>query len=381
MEYQDKLGCYRVGDLKFYSKLEAIECMQKTGIHPHWDFNESVFSSYDWTIEPAENILELYRQRAQQLREKYDYIVLFWSGGADSETVLQSFIFNDIKLDEIVSYSNYEASRVKTDYMNSELFFRTIPRAEELKNQYPWMKFRNIDMSQMTLDFFKDPDHKFDWIYNMNMFFTPNAAARDKIALKIKDWADIIYSGKKLCLLWGADKPRVYHENNKFLFKFIDIIDFGPKVSGMAGSDPYHDELFYWTPDCAKIVIKQAHLIKNYLNTCLETSIYISETKSDLAFKIKNGRKWWLSNHGVHKIIYPNWDIDTFDAGKPGSLIMSPRDSWFFNLEQDNTAKKIWTMGTDRLWDLVPKYWKNDPNDMYKGLKACWSKDYYLEKQ
>ena len=45
MTYQDKLGVYRVGDFKFYSKLEAIEMHAKTGIHPHWDFNEAVFSS------------------------------------------------------------------------------------------------------------------------------------------------------------------------------------------------------------------------------------------------------------------------------------------------------------------------------------------------
>ena len=94
ISYPDRLGCYRVGDLKFYSKLEAIEMHTRTGIHPHWDFNEAVFSSYDWTVEPEENILELYRQRAQQLRDKYDYIILIYSGGADSETILQSFIYS-----------------------------------------------------------------------------------------------------------------------------------------------------------------------------------------------------------------------------------------------------------------------------------------------
>ena len=76
MTYQDKLGVYRVGDLKFYSKLEAIEMHTKTGIHPHWDFNEAVFSSYDWTVEPKEDLLELYKQRAEQLRNQYDYIIL-----------------------------------------------------------------------------------------------------------------------------------------------------------------------------------------------------------------------------------------------------------------------------------------------------------------
>jgi hypothetical protein len=84
MTYQDKLGVYRVGDLKFYSKLQAIEMSTKTGIHLHWDFNEAVFDSYDWTVEPKDSLVELYRQRAQQLRNKYDYIILAYSGGADS---------------------------------------------------------------------------------------------------------------------------------------------------------------------------------------------------------------------------------------------------------------------------------------------------------
>jgi hypothetical protein len=81
----DRLGCYRVGDLKFYSKLEAIETMQQTGIHLHWDFNEAVFGCYNWKQEPVDSLSDLYRRRAQQLRDQYDYIVLCYSGGADSD--------------------------------------------------------------------------------------------------------------------------------------------------------------------------------------------------------------------------------------------------------------------------------------------------------
>jgi len=376
---QDKLGCYRVGDLKFYSKLEAIEAMQRTGIHLHWDFNEAAFNCYDWTIEPTEDLAELYRSRAQQLRDQYDYIVLFWSGGADSDTVLHSFLNNDIKIDEIVTYSNYQASGDKTDFMNSELFFRTIPKAKLLNDRYPWMKFRVLDTSNMTMDVFLDPKLKFDWIYNMNMIFSPNAIARDRIGYKVKEWADLITSGKKLCVLWGIDKPRLVHENNKFSLRFIDIFDNGPKVSSMTGENEYIDELFYWTPDLPKIAIKQAHMIKNYMNANLLTSPFISTKKSDLVFKVHNDTKYWLSNHGVHKIIYPGWDINTFDAGKPASIIYSPRDTWFFNSEDSNISKQIWSMGLDKLFKTVPDYWKNNPNDISAGLKACWSIDYYLE--
>lgn len=376
--FQDKLGVYRVGDLKFYSKLEAIEAMQRTGIHLHWDFNETVFDCYDWTVEPTETVLELYRQRAQQLRDKYDYIVLFWSGGADSDTVMHSFIDNDIKLDEIVSYGNYEASSDKTDFMNSEMFYRTLPQVQYLKDTHPWMTFRIVDLSQDTVDTFNTMSQT-DWIYNANMMLTPNCVARDRIGYKVKAWADLITQGKKLCVLWGADKPRVVYENNKFAVKFVDMIDNCVTVSSIANKNDYADELFFWSPDAPKIVIKQAHLVKRYMDNNLFDSPYISFKESGIAFKEHNGKKYWLNNHGLHQIIYPNWNIHTFDAGKTPSIIVSPRDRWFFELEDGNVAKYVWKIGVEKVFSTIPDYWKNDPTDMSRGIKASWSKTYFIE--
>jgi hypothetical protein len=93
-----------------------------------------------------------------------------------------------------------------------------------------------------------------------------------------------------------------------------------------------------------------------------------------------DGVKYWLSNHGVHQLIYPNWDIHTFSNGKPSSIIFSDRDFWFYNIENQNHIKKNWAVGLDKLWKMLPDYWKNTPNDINNGLKACWSRDYYLDK-
>jgi len=200
--YPDRFGCYRVGDLKFYSKLEAIEMQEKTNVHLHWDFNEAAFSSYDWSVEPQESILELYRQRAQQLRDKYDYIILIYSGGADSETILQSFIYNDIKLDEIASYVNYSATGDKKNFLNEEIFGNAIPRIERLKETYPWLKHRVIELRDLMFDHFSREDVKYRWIYYTNTLFDANCPAREELALKIQDWADLIYQGKRVCVLW-----------------------------------------------------------------------------------------------------------------------------------------------------------------------------------
>jgi hypothetical protein len=379
MKIPNPLGCYRLGDAIFYSKLEAIEMHTKTGIHPHWDFNEAVYESYNWTVEPDIAITELYRQRAQQIRDSYDYVVLMYSGGADSFNVLNTFLSNDIKIDEIASFINYEATSDRDNYLNAEIFRVSIPTVEELKNKFTWLKHRILDLTQLTIGFFEQEQNKFNWIYELNSMFNPNAVSRESLPLKVKEWADIINSGKKFCILWGHDKPRISYHDGKFVFKFVDIVDNACTVKSIAGQQPYRDELFYWSPDCPKIVIKQAHLIKNYLNSGDVSKLpFVSTEKSDLAFKTVNGVKYWLNNHGVHSLIYPGWDINTFSLGKPASAIITPRDSWFFSIDNHHTIKYNYRVGMEKLWQLVPDYWKNNPADLSKGLKGCWSKEYIL---
>jgi hypothetical protein len=92
------------------------------------------------------------------------------------------------------------------------------------------------------------------------------------------------------------------------------------------------------------------------------------------------GKKLWLNNHGVHTLLYPKWNIATFSAGKTPSLVYSARDDWFWGLEQPNQSKHIWEMGINKIWNTISDYWKNDPQDISKGLVGCWGKDYFLEK-
>lgn len=378
--YQDKLGFYRVGDLKFYSKIEAIEMHAKTGIHPHWDYNEAAFSCYDWTTEPEQNILELYRARAQQLRDKYDYLVLNFSGGADSTTVLEAFVDNDIKLDEIALHINYSATNDKEDFMNAEIFNVAHPKTQAVLDKYPYIKSRVIDLRDQTLDYFRLTNDYTAWIYELNTFMSPNAVARAGLPLRIKEWADMIHAGKKVCFISGLDKPRLFnHPDGRFSFRFLDIIDNNATVQSIAGKQPYADEFFYWSPDMPEIPIKQAHLVKNFLTDPVSlTSPFVSRRKSDLAYIVKGDTKYWLSNHGLHSIIYPKWDVGTFSVGKAESVIFSPRDQWLFNLEESHYARIGWRAGIDHLWKTLPDYWKNDPTDIAKGIKLCWSKDYFL---
>ena len=64
-----------------------------------WDAR---WDSLDWSQEPVETLSELCKQRAEQLRSQYDHLILYYSGGRDSETVLRVFRDNQIPLDEVV---------------------------------------------------------------------------------------------------------------------------------------------------------------------------------------------------------------------------------------------------------------------------------------
>ena len=83
----DRLGYYRVGWKKFYNKTLALLESNKTGYKIDWVFNNDIYGKIDWTLPVLESLDLLYALRARQLREKYDYLVLYFSGGADSTNI------------------------------------------------------------------------------------------------------------------------------------------------------------------------------------------------------------------------------------------------------------------------------------------------------
>jgi hypothetical protein len=375
----DYFGFYQAGDFRFYSKLEAIEFHKKTNLHPHWNFNEIAYSCCDWTVEPVESLSELYKRRAEQIRNRYDYIVLAYSGGADSDQVLHSFIDNNIHIDEILSFGNYDATKEKINFFNAEIFEVAIPKIEKLQEQFPTIKHRVVNLAQHIVDYFALNPNSVDWVYTMNAMFNPNRTSNQDLKTSVNDYRKIIDSGKKIGFVWGSDKPRVFHINGQYVFRFIDILDntVSPRNQNL-NREWDHDELFYWSPEMPEIVIKQAHVIKNYLASTGTDAPYITKNKSDLAYKEVNGKRYWLSVDGVHKLIYPTWKPTLYQM-KPSSTIFSERDEWFFKLPDSDPAKQAWKIGLKHLWKTLPDYWKNDPMDLKKGIKQCWSRDYYLE--
>jgi len=179
-----------------------------------------------WDQEPVSTLSDLYHNRAQQLRNKYDYLVLWYSGGADSDTALNSFIDNNIHIDEIVSWVNYEATGDKFDFTNGEIFNVAIPKIKNIQDKFPLIKHRILDVCQPLVNFFSNNTLQDDWFYDVNCVSTPVNAARNNLIHSVTDWKDIAISGKKIAFITGTDKPRVrHHDNDRWTFQFIDMFD------------------------------------------------------------------------------------------------------------------------------------------------------------
>jgi hypothetical protein len=370
----DKFGFYQVGSVKTYSKIEALELQRRSGHFPEWNFNRAVFDALPWHQEPPGSLWSYYRARARQIRNSYDYCVLFYSGGSDSHNLLTAWIDEGCEIDEIASYCYFDAGG-RDAFMNDEVDRVAIPYVNQLAQTHQF-KYRLIDFSDDVADSMNTMSD--DWRYLSNFHWTPNAKAIVQWRQRIKDYRDIIDSGRRLCFVWGTDKPKVFWDG-KLYFQFVDIIDncISPQIQ-----NNYHnglfDELFYWTPDLPEIVVKQAHVIRNFVHAVHDPAFYnITGAKDTQGSAYNTTVKGYLKPQILKQIIYPHWDPDTYVAGKSSSRVWSTRDQWFIhgNLE---AAEKFRSMSVSFFQSLDP-YWLSDPKDYLKGVKGSVSPRYYLE--
>jgi hypothetical protein len=369
----DQFGFYTVGkNFKTYSKLLAIEEMRRTGIHLEWHFNQETYSRYNWTKEPTDSIKELYRRRAQEIRDNYDYVVVWYSGGPDSWCVLDSFIENNIKVDEIAHFHSYAADRNKHSVFNEEIFFTAYPNTKKIVEERPWINHRVIDLSDLISTVYLRDDVKFDYMYNIKAIASANSLARAYLRDYIPDYQSIIDSGKKMCFVWGTEKPRVILANGQYHVMFIDgFSDTNIRIQSMADQG-YFDEWFFWGPTSMDLIAKQCHMIKNVLETAEPGSPWLTDKKEYTHMPKSKKTGLYLTNDFYHTLVYPGWDVNTLIAKKPKDILVGDRDDWFWNqgAEHNTGTRNAW-YGLDELYRRLGPEWMNDPKNVRKGILGC----------
>jgi hypothetical protein len=360
-------GYYQVGNQAYVNKVEAILKAEATNQFPYFIFHDEEYSKFDWTAEPDQTLQQLYAARAWELRNKYDHLVLHFSGGSDSTNILETFIRNDIKLDEVLIRGPSEAAkRNKLDHSSLNLFaenyLNAYPLAEYVKSTYmPDLKITAVDTTKYTIDWWaKNPDwHE----HNSFSIFGPSIAWRSDYLDIERDLLRTADSGKKVAHIVGIDKPTLVYNNGEYKVKFLDNIRNNLLNIRLNRQDvEYNLEAFYWAEGCAPMIIKQAHAVKNYIKQ--------NQLSPDVLNKKGRAQHEWYGS-----IIYNRTLPVYFQSEKDGFGTFSL--DGFFHEDKNSDHVKNYQRGIDVLNQRIPEKWKVTGSSILQ-LVGIWSREYNI---
>jgi len=322
-------GVYKVGERIFENKLEALLHANSTRQQVIWDFFNSRFATVNWTRPLNVPLKELYRLRAQQLREKYDYLVLHYSAGSDSTNVLRSFIDNGIKLDEVfvrwpirlAEATPYSNSSDPTNYLN-EWNITIKPALTKLRSEHPELKISVKDTSDGFREQLSSVSDKDIHVKTGGQHFSPMSF--NSISISSDSEIAALDSNIKIASIFGIGKPILREDNGRIYTYFSDY------AINSAGHRQ-NLEPFYWTPDFPEIVVEQVHLILNVIraNPFLESIINNRENS------LSNSLNPIVAEQAMKKILYPDWDLNTFQLKKTFGFDNAYNDFLFNSTELD----------------------------------------------
>lgn len=370
-----KVGYYQVGTSRYINKPQALIEATKINQFPDWNFNREVFDQYNWSVEPEEALLSIYKRRAQQIRDRYDYIRLEYSGGADSTTVLYSFVKNNIHIDEVVvRWPETGSSGVDDDPLNyksenclSEIRYAAMPTLKWLADAAPKTKITVYDYGQTLAT--SDTDES--WIYQSREYMQPGNYAKHPLIGSTDD-AKMLDSHQRVCLLWGIDKPKICIKDKKWYLYFMDI-QANTSTPVLDDYSNVENVYFYWQPDMPELLAKQAHLIRNWFRL---------PSNKHLEHLIRWPNHSWAQRntyeHLVKSLIYPEYDLTTFQTSKPTTNFYNEMDHFFYKNFQETHAWRVWQAGIKHMKAHIdPKYFNMEYNEPV-GFVGFLSPFYYL---
>lgn len=382
--YKLNSGYWSAGDRYFFDKRACLEHASKIksfNVQFHWF--DSAFQSLDWNKPPTQSLDQLYLTRAQQIRDKYSYVVLAFSGGADSTNVLDTFLENNIQLDEIVCYypvevvdkllPTFDANDKGKDKCHFEYKMACEPKLQQVANQYPNIKITVLDFTRDSQQLVSSSN-----AYDMNMAgmsISPILAGHVAVAKRLRNLAE---QGHNVGCIFAVDKPRLLFnkQTKKFGAYFSDFSTIYCKTD-IDGYRP-NIEPFYWSPDLPELFRAQCYLVKQAIEPY--TRMFPRPEWCEQLYDVKYVNVDILNVHTdfVKRILYKNFNPNLWQTEKTSSLFYHDNCSWFWSELTDSRTKdfydgqlKEWLNGIDPKLIL----YKNNRPDRFIDL---YSKIYWL---
>lgn len=349
------------------------------GQYPQWQFFSAV-KEFDWTIEPTGTLRDWYRRRAWQLREKYDNIIIMFSGGIDSTAMLRTFVDNHIPFEGVISYGSFGMNNAEQYLRNQEIFNAAIPYIQSIKQQ------RNLKIHYHLVD--DTPLYKIyddaDWFHSAhNGLFSPEVVFYKHIGSD--PWILKHCERGRTVLLRGVDKPRIICEDDQWKLIFLDIGSQTMANHWITDHGNLYNDCFYWSPDMPEVVCKQAHAVKNFFREWDSKSLTFQELFSR-QHQVYKRSQYVLY---IDPIIYEDYVAEApgeprkyFSLGKSHHQNYWQKDDAFF---AGATQKQLahWKQGVRYLSQEVPSFFYNAPDKNLKqflssGLVGIWSQEFFI---
>lgn len=354
---------YKVNNQFFLHKIDAVLAANPYKYNIEWYFNDKEYSKVNWTIEPDTSLHVLYEQRAKELRDNYDYLAVFCSGGADSRNVALSFLRNNIHIDEIIAsaplsgLSNFKHNNTDTSHKNtmSETYYAQIPFIKQIEKEYPKVKITLHDYFQDILDFKTD-----EWLYRSEDWVHPSGIARYRLERQ-KHLVKLADLGLKIGFVYGIDKPKIAIDNNSVYMVFNDLaLNVARPVFDREYSN-VNNVPFYWAKTCTALLIKQAHSVaRAAVDETTDVSKYTVNTENhkflnDVEKRIKHSKY----ERSIIPILYPSTYTKIFQAEKPTKIILGEHDQWFYDLHNTTRVFDMITSDTKHFYSTIDSIYLN----------------------
>jgi hypothetical protein len=330
-------GYWKVDDCFFFDKAECLRyASQINNTDVTFHFFDDFYKAIRWDSEPSESLEELYKIRAQQIRDKYDYVVIAYSGGVDSCTVIDSFLNNGLHVDEIITsypikaidklYSTFDKNNKSASNLMFEYTEAAKPKLDFISRVHPRIKITVLDYTEDAIEIIGAGNlHK---LPVAGWGAAPSLAGHHLIGKRLRDLSD----RGSVAMVAGIDKPRMgySHVSKKFGVWFDDVSTCWGHYNdyAFAGFSP-KTEYFYYTQDLPELWQKQCMILKRAMEPIMALDRK-PEFYKQLHFKSANGNDvFYVHDIFFKNLLYENWDPLTFQAGKPTSFFYQESADWY----------------------------------------------------
>jgi hypothetical protein len=376
-----KNGLYQVGQDWFNHKVNALKAATITKQDVKWYFCDEVWNNLNWKHDDGLPLTHWYTERVKQLREKYDYLILSFSGGADSQNILETFLQSNTKLDEVwvdwpLHYTQDLPANTfdrSASNMPSEWKYSIKPALDDLSRRNPDCKITITDSTAPLED--EDQEDSLE-VSQYGYYAT------------IKRWRcldNIVKERsskyKKVGIVMGVDKPQFVIVKNVLCAYFTDeVLQY---KSDSIGDADRNVEFFYWAPELPELARSQTHAILNYLrkNPDFAEQTFHGKIENSQVTPISSDftKTATVTRDTLNYSIYPHWNPSTFQTHKPENYIYHNEIyDWLKNKFAISRALQSHRAVLDNtLLGIDERFFKMNPKTQkMSNYKACHTRFY-----